>query len=658
MPAATKSKAKVKTPDAPEPELDRRGVLTMLNAMKRGEFTKRVPEGLTGLNGKVADALNDQADMNQTMASSIRSGKTRVRITRARRRGGWARKVEAVNEIAHELTQHANGIVSVIGAVAKGDLSQTISLDDRDEPIASDFLRHARIVNTMVEKLDNFGTEVTRVAREVGVDGKLGVQANVQDVSGALKNLTDNVNQMIATLSDSTAINKQQDRLKTNLAAFTRMLQGERNLASVAQKIISELARVLDAQHGAFYLSDFVDEEVELKLVASYAYRKRKTVANRFKLGAGLVGQAALEKQWIDVRAVPEDYIQINSGLGEKKPRNILVNPIIYEDEIKGVVELASFHEFTDIERSFLEQFFETLGTIIVSMESGQRTEELLKQSQSLTEELQNQQEDLQQTNEELEEKAREVSQQNEEVERKNAEVETARAELNDKARQLALTSKYKSEFLANLLHELRTPLNSLLILSQQLAEDPEENLSSKHIEHAETIFESGRDLLSLINEVLDLAKVETGTMAIDIAPIEVKELQNRLDQTFNAVTKEKGLEFEIKVKRHVPTSIKSDEKRMMQVLRNLLSNAMKFTQGGSVELVIDLVNSGWRPSFEALNQAKTVLAFQVTDTRIGIENDRLALIFEAFQQADGGTSRRYGGAKGQEVGQKRCSCR
>ncbi len=598
--------------------------------------------------------------------------------------GIWQDLTENVNSMARNLTEQVRGIATVVTAVAEGDLNQIITLEAKGEVATL-----ADTINGMIKTLSIFADEVTNVARDVGIEGKLGGQADVPGASGTWRDLTDNVNelarnltnqvrsisdvatavtkgdysqsvevevrgemallrdsvnQMNQSLADSTAINEQQDWLKTNLAAFTRMLQGERDLATVAQKIISELASVIDAQHGAFYLSETVDGEMRLKLVASYAYRKRKTVANEFKLGEGLIGQCALEKQWIDIRSVPDDYIQINSGLGERTPKNILVNPIVYENEVKGVVELASFHEFTEIERNFLEQFFETLGTIIMSIESGQRTEELLKQSQRLTQELQNQQEELQQTNEELEEKAREVSEQNREVERKNSEVESARVELEEKAKQLSLTSKYKSEFLANMSHELRTPLNSLLILSQQLSDNPDKNLTEKQVEHAKTIFASGRDLLSLINEVLDLAKVESGTMAIDVAEMELSILQDRLEQSFGVVAQDKKLDFDLNYGSDLPGTIKSDEKRLMQVLRNLLSNAFKFTDNGGVRLTVDVANEGWRPSVTALNSAEQVISFAVSDTGIGIEKNRLGVIFEAFQQADGGTSRRFGG--------------
>ena len=599
-------------------------------------------------------------------------------------RGLWKELTDNVNLMATNLTDQVRDIADVTTAVAQGDLTRKITVEAKGE-----IQELKNTINVMVDQLSSFSSEVTRLSREVGLEGKLGGQAEVRGISGTWRELTDNVNelvrnltnqvraigevatavtkgdysqsvqvevrgeiavlkdnvnQMIETLSDSTAINEQQDWLKTNLAAFTRMLQGEKDLATVAQKVISELASVIDAQHGAFYLSETIDEKVSLKLVASYAYRKRKTVANKFKLGEGLVGQCALEKHWIDVQSVPEDYIQINSGLGEKTPNNILVHPIIYENEVKGVVELASFHEFSDVERSFLEQFFETLGTIISSIESGQRTEELLKQSQRLTEELQNQQEELQQTNEELEEKAREVSKQNEEVERKNSEVENARSELEEKAKQLSLTSKYKSEFLANMSHELRTPLNSLLILSQQLADNSDKNLNEKQIEHAKTIFSSGRDLLSLINEVLDLAKVESGTMAIDVADVKLPTLQARLEQSFDAIAQDKRLDFQLTFGKKLPATIKSDEKRLMQVMRNLLSNAFKFTETGGVQLVVDVTDKGWRPSIAPLNSAEQVISLAVIDTGIGIEKERLNVIFEAFQQADGSTSRRFGG--------------
>lgn len=598
--------------------------------------------------------------------------------------GVWQQLTDNVNTMARNLTEQVRSIANVVTAVAQGDLNQAVTLETKGEVATL-----AETINNMVLTLSTFADQVTNVARDVGVEGKLGGQASVPGAAGTWRDLTDNVNnlasnlttqvraisevatavtggdysqsvtvaasgeidalknnvnQMIQTLSDSTTINAEQDWLKTNLTTFSNMLQGDRDLISVSQKIIRELAKVLDAQHGAFYVTEIHEDQKQLRLISSYAFSERKAISNIFAFGDGLVGQCAIEMQNIHLTEVPEDYVKIVSGLGDHVPNSIVVAPIIYEDEVKGVVELASFHRFTDIELGFLEQFFEILGTVISNIEGSQKTEELLKQSQGLTEELQNQQEELQQTNEELEEKAREVSEQNLEVERKNVDIETARVELEEKATQLALTSKYKSEFLANMSHELRTPLNSLLILSQQLADNVDKNLTEKQIDYADTIYASGRDLLSLINEILDLAKVESGTMAIDVAEIDPKVIENDIKRAFVPIAEEKQVDFILQFGKKAPKIIESDVKRLMQVLRNLLSNAFKFTEKGNVTLSIETVTSGWRASIETLNLAKNVVAFSVADTGIGIPQDRLGLIFEAFQQADGSTNRSYGG--------------
>src|SRR5438876_60383 len=550
----------------------------------------------------------------------------------------------------------------------------------------------------MIDTLATCADQVTTVAREVGVEGKLGGQASVPGAAGTWKDLTDNVNQlaanlttqvraiadvatavtkgdltrfiqvdargevaalkdnineMIRNLKDTTIKNNDQDWLKTNLTKFTRMLQGQKDMLAVGKLILSELAPVVSAQHGVFYVVETPKDEppqeeehneMYLKLLASYAFRNRKNVANKFSLGEGLIGQAALEKERILITNAPNDYVHITSGLGQAKPTNIIVLPVLSEGKVKAVMELSSFEQFSAIHQAFLDQLVESIGIVLNTIEANTRTEDLLKQSQSLARELQSRQQELQNTNLELQEKARLLADQNAEVERKNNEVEQARQALEEKAEQLALTSKYKSEFLANMSHELRTPLNSLLILADQLSQNADGNLTPKQIEFAHTIQASGNDLLSLINDILDLSKIESGTVTVDIAALRFQELEDYVERTFRHVAEAKGLQFDIEMDQELPTSMFTDSQRLEQVIRNLLSNAFKFTESGSVILRLAPVTEGWSPGQEVLNHARSVIAFSVSDTGIGIAPEKQQLIFEAFQQADGSTSRKYGG--------------
>ncbi|HWC95685.1 MAG TPA: response regulator, partial [Candidatus Sulfopaludibacter sp.] len=422
-----------------------------------------------------------------------------------------------------------------------------------------------------------------------------------------------------------------------------------------------------------FYINDAGDSDSPImKLFASYAYRERKTVSNVFQAGEGLVGQCALEKERFVLTNVPTDYIKISSGLGEATPLSIVVLPVLFEGQVKAVIELASFHQFSDIHLAFLDQLTESMGIVLNTIAATMRTEELLKQSQALAEELQsqqseltntnkrleqqantlqaseellkNQQEQLQRTNAELQEKARLLAEQKTEVERKNQEVEQAKGALEEKAEQLALTSKYKSEFLANMSHELRTPLNNLLILAKMLQENPEGNLHTKQVKFAETIHSSGTDLLSLINDILDLTKIESGTMAVEPSEVRLGDIQDYVNRNFRHVADGKALDFTIDLSNNLPEGINTDLKRLQQVLKNLLSNALKFTEKGKVSLHIEPATSGWQPDNAILANADSVIAFSVVDTGIGIPADKQRIIFEAFQQADGTTSRKYGG--------------
>src|SRR5687768_7892911 len=442
---------------------------------------------------------------------------------------------------------------------------------------------------------------------------------------------------------------------------------------------MSELTPLVSAHHGAFYIMDREDNAPVLKLIASYAYKERKHIGSRFHLGEGLVGQAALEKKPILLTNVPDDYIRITSGLGEAPPRNILVMPVLFEGEVKAVIELASFLPFSQIHQLFLDQLGESVGVVLNMIAANMRTSELLEQSQSLTQELQSQsqelqqrqselrrsnaeleaqtkslraseellrdqQEELQQVNEELEEKASLLAEQNRKVEQKNQEVEAARVALEDKAEQLALSSRYKSEFLANMSHELRTPLNSLLILAKLLTENKDGNLTAKQVEFAQTILSSGTDLLNLINDVLDLSKVEAGKMEVEPAEVPIQEIRTFVERSFAPVAESKGLGFVVEVQPDLPQSMITDSQRLQQVLKNLLSNAFKFTERGQVALTIRRADKARRFSNPALDNADGVVAFAVSDTGIGIAKEHQRLIFEAFQQADGTTSRKYGG--------------
>ncbi|MBA3468005.1 MAG: response regulator, partial [Herpetosiphonaceae bacterium] len=691
-------------------------------AVANGDLSKKITVDVRGEILELKNTINTMVDQLNSFASEVTrvarevgtEGKLGGQAQVQGVGGTWRDLTENVNSMAGNLTAQVRGIAHVVTAVANGDLKRKLALEAKGE-IAT----LADTINEMINTLATFADQVTTVAREVGIEGKLGGQARVPgasgtwrdltdnvnqlaanlttqirtiaeiatavtkgdlnqtiavDVQGELADLKDNINQMIINLRETTQKNTEQDWLKTNLAKFTRMLQGQRDLQTVSKQILSELAPLVRAQHGVFYLMDAINngDPAALRLLSSYAYRERKHLANKFLLGEGLVGQAALEKERILLTEVPQDYIKISSALGEATPLNVVVLPVVFEGDVTAVIELASFHRFSDIHLAFMDQLTESIGIVLNTIAAGMRTEELLKQSQSLAEELQGQQqeltetnrrleqqarslqaseellkqqrEQLQQTNEELEEKAELLSAQNREVERKNREIDQARQSLEEKAEQLSLTSKYKNEFLANMSHELRTPLNSLLILSKLLTENSDKNLTEKQVEFASTIHAAGSDLLSLINDILDLAKIESGTMGVDVGEVSFSNLTNYVERTFRQVAHDQSLDFKIEASDAVPTSIVTDSKRLQQILRNLLANAFKFTANGGVELRIDLVDSGWNTDNNSLNRADSVLAFSVHDTGIGIAPEKQRIIFEAFQQADGTTSRKYGG--------------
>ncbi|MFF8696062.1 HAMP domain-containing protein [Streptomyces sp. NPDC015144] len=623
--------------------------------------------------------------------------------------GTWKDLTESVNSMASNLTGQVRQIATVTTAIAKGDLTKKIDIDARGE-----ILELKNTINTMVDQLSSFAEQVTRVAREVGTEGQLGGQARVRDVDGTWRDLTesvnemagnltrqvraiaavatavtrgdlnlkidvdsageiqalqDNINTMIANLRDTTATNKEQDWLKGNLARISGLMQGRRDLDDVASLIMSELTPVVSAQHGAFFLAmptgdaavgaDSEEEgSYELRMRGSYGY-SAGSMPTSFRPGETLIGTAAEEKRTIQVDNVPPGYLKIASGLGEAPPAHVIVLPVLFEGKVLGVIELASFQPFTHIQRDFLNQLAEMIATSVNTISVNTKTEKLLEQSQELavqlrdrSQELENRQKALQASNAELEDKAELLARQNRDIEVKNTEIEEARQILEERAEQLAVSMRYKSEFLANMSHELRTPLNSLLILAKLLADNAEGNLSPKQVEFAETIHGAGSDLLQLINDILDLTKVEAGKMDVSLTRIALVQLVDYVEATFRPLTAEKGLDFSVRVSPELPATLRTDEQRLLQVLRNLLSNAVKFTDSGTVELVIRLANEDVPHAIrEQLLEAGSLqdasadlMAFSVTDTGIGIASSKMLVIFEAFKQADGTTSRKYGG--------------
>jgi HAMP domain-containing protein/signal transduction histidine kinase/DNA-binding response OmpR family regulator len=669
-----------------------RNIAEVTKAVASGDLSKKITVDVKGEISELKSTINTMVDQLSSFASEVTrvarevgtEGKLGGQALVKGVSGTWKDLTDNVNFMASNLTSQVRGIARVVTAVANGDMKQKLTVEAKGEIAAL-----ADTINGMIDTLATFADQVTTVAREVGVEGKLGGQASVPGAAGTWKDLTENVNQlaanlttqvraiaevatavtkgdltrsikveaqgevanlkdnineMIVNLKDTTLKNTEQDWLKGNLARFGRMLQGQKDMLTVGRLILSELAPVVSAQHAVFYTYESALDSPCLKLLASYAYEHPSDVGKRLELGQGLVGQCALEKKKILLANVPAEYLRISSGLGGATPVNIIVLPILFEGQVKAVLELASFERFNSAHEAFLDQLTDSIGIVLNTIEANMRTEDLLKQSQSLANELQNRQEELQQTNQELQEKARLLAHQNVEVERKNREVEQARQALEEKAEQLALTSKYKSEFLANMSHELRTPLNSLLILSDQLSKNPDGNLSPKQTEYAKTIHSSGNDLLMLINDILDLSKIESGTVVLDVGELRFADLNNYVERTFRHVAESKEVSFTVEMDPTLPRTLTTDSKRLQQVIKNLLSNAFKFTHDGQVCFKVEVAHNGWHPDNETLNSSDVVLAFSVSDTGIGIPAEKQQIIFEAFQQADGSTSRKYGG--------------
>ena len=667
-----------------------RNIAEVTTAVARGDLSRKITVDVKGEILELKNTINTMVDQLNAFASEV----TRVarEVGTEGRLGGqaevpgvagtWKDLTDTVNVMAANLTEQVRGIVKVVTAVADGDLKQNLTVKSRGEVAAL-----AETINNMTDTLATFADQVTTVAREVGVEGRLGGQANVPGAAGTWKDLTgnvnllaanlttqvraiaevatavtkgdltrsiqvgargevaelkDNINTMIGNLRLTTDRNTEQDWLKTNLAKFTNMLQGQRDLETVGRLLLSELTPLVNAQQSVIYQMEPDGER--LRLLSTYADTPGKGHPDSLAVGEGLVGQCAVDKRRLLIADIPKGVVSITSALFTASPRNIVVLPVLFENEVKAVIELASIESFTSLQVAFLEQLTAGIGIVLNSIEATMQTEGFLKQSQQLAGELQTQQTELQQTNEQLEQKAQQLAERNVEVERKNQEIEQARRELEEKAAELALTSKYKSEFLANMSHELRTPLNSILILGQQLAENPEGNLTGKQVEFSRTIHGAGTDLLNLISDILDLSKIESGTVTVEAEEIFFSNVLEAVARPFRHEADSRRIVFATNLDNKLERSIVTDSKRLQQVLKNLLSNAFKFTSEGGVELKVAAASSGWTPSHPILSQAHSVVAFEVSDTGIGIPLEKQKIIFEAFQQADASTSRKYGG--------------
>ncbi|WP_395366038.1 HAMP domain-containing protein [Streptomyces sp. YH02] len=676
-----------------------RSIAQVATAVARGDLTQKIRVDARGEILELKETINTMVDRLSSFAEEVTrvarevgtEGKLGGQATVRGVSGTWKDLTDNVNSMADNLTNQVRNIAQVTTSVAQGDLTSRIDVSARGE-----ILQLKTTINTMVDQLSSFAAEVTRVAREVGTEGKLGGQAEVEGVSGTWMRLTENVNElagnltrqvraiaevtsavaegdltrsitvdapgevgelrdninaMVESLRATTRANEEQDWLKTSLARITGLLQGTRSLSEMAELTMAEVPPLVSAQYGAFFVAEEGEHGPGLVMAASYGLPDvpEGGEPRRFRSGEGLVGQAARDRHALVVDPVPPGYATVSSGIGSAEPRALIVLPIVVEDQVLGALEVASLQPLTGLRRDFLDRFVDSAGAVLSSLVANLRTDALLGQSRSLaeelgsrTEELQARQRELQRSNAELQEKAALLAERNKDIESKNRVIEQARQELETRAKQLSRTSMYKSEFLANMSHELRTPLNSLLILARLLTQNPDGNLTQKQVDYAEVIHSAGSDLLQLIDDILDLSKVEAGKMEVRHEPFAMSVLLEYLETTFGPVADERGLEFVVTVAPDVPAHLTTDEARLRQVLRNLLSNALKFTDEGRVELTVEQTSPEETPA--ALRDGRRVLAFRVSDTGVGIPAERLQGIFDAFQQGDGTTSRQYGG--------------
>ncbi|MFB9627689.1 HAMP domain-containing protein [Nonomuraea helvata] len=636
-----------------------RNIAEVTTSVANGDLSKQITVDAQGEILQLKNTVNTMVDQLSAFADEVTrvarevgtdgrlGGRAHVRGVS----GVWKDLTDNVNFMADNLTSQVRNIAQVATAVAQGDLGKKIDVDARGE-----ILELKSTINTMVDTLSSFSSEVTRVAREVGTEGNLGGQAQVRGVSGVWKDLTDNVNelalnlttqvraiaevtsavtqgdmdrlitvetrgevselkdninQMVSNLRETT---RAKDWLESNLTRLAGLMQGHRDLTEVADLVLRELTPLVNAQYGAFFLADTDCEGGPgrgLAYIAGYGSQGR-TVDTTGMPGHGLVQQAVREKKRILVADAPPDYITIRSGLGEGTPTSVVIIPIPFEDKVLGVIELASFSRFSDVHLAFFDQFVDTIGVAINTIIANSRTEALLSESQRLTTQLQDRSKELQ---------------------RQQAELQRSNEQLAEKAALLSSASQYKSEFLANMSHELRSPLSSLLIYARLLSDNAEGRLSAEEEQFAHNIYWSGSDLLQLINDILDLSKVEAGRMDIRPKYLPLARLLDYVNTTFRPIATEHGLDFDIEVSEDAPHDLYSDGQRLQQILRNLLSNAFKFTSEGHVKLRLE---RGADIDDESLGSAEDVIAFTVEDTGIGIPPEKLTTIFEAFEQVHG----------------------
>ena len=665
-----------------------RNIAQVATAVARGDLSQKITVAAQGEILELKDTVNTMVDQLSSFADEVTrvarevgtegklGGQAQVRGVA----GTWRDLTDNVNFMASNLTAQVRNIAQVTTAVARGDMSQKITVDAQGE-----ILELKNTVNTMVDQLSSFADEITRVGREVGIEGKLGGQAQVRGVAGTWRDLTenvnqlaatlttqlraianvstavtrgdltqriaveaqgevadlkDNINQMIVTLRETTKKNAEQGWLDSNLARIGGLLQSQRDLDEVCRMIMTEVTPLVDAQLGAFFLPGSVGtDRSRLRLTAAYGRSALDGPALSFSIGEGLVGQSAASRRRIRVTPPADNRLAIRSGFADAPPADLVVLPVLFEGDLIGVIEFGSVTHFSDLHLSFLDRLVAAIGVSLNTILANRRTEELLTESQRLAMEMQQQSIELQRTNAELEEKATLLSEQNVNIESKNREIELARLGLEEKAQQLTAASQYKSEFLANMSHELRTPLNSLLLLSRMLVDNAEQNLTTKQIDYARTIYGAGSDLLALIDDILDLSKIEAGRMDVEPAELAFADVRAYVRRAFAPQAEDKGLAFDVDVDPTLPDTMVTDPQRLQQILRNLLANAVKFTDAGSVTLRIERATDE-----DGVNVPWPAVAFRVIDTGIGIADDKLDLVFEAFQQADGTTSRRYGG--------------